>query len=231
MARKSDINFIASQKLVSKQNQSTSFEFILVISVIVLVILMGALYFMAMMSNQDLDTKINQTKGEITSAENNIARRKKVFAEFEKSTDANGDFIIIGVGSDGNPIYQYDGIEDVANSLAAELQQLKNAETSIKSQINFSSVIMQIIFFEADDNDATVNSIRFSGSEVTVEYTADDNANWDALLSAMKSSKSASGYDNTFYIGSVRSTQTTDTGSGVKFTITFTVLSDHVGQE
>src|SRR5574344_971738 len=58
MKPKNDVNFIVSQKLGQKQNQSTSVEFFMVVACIILFVVFGYMYFNIYTENLDLRNKI-----------------------------------------------------------------------------------------------------------------------------------------------------------------------------
>lgn len=233
--RKTEINFIASQKLVAKQNQSTSFEFILVVTIIILVVVMGTLYFMAIMNNKSAETDILRLNSELESINNDVEKQRGKFAEFEVATDSEGNKIILSTTLDknGNIVYTYKWltINEVATNLAKQLDNAKATSEAVQSQIDLTSTIFYIIFSEADKYGCTVMSINYNNNKVSVALLGPTIYSWseykDALL---RNTNTATGLDNTKYLKNIAGTAVNfDSTSGMyRFTITFNVISDNL---
>jgi hypothetical protein len=228
--RKNDINFIESQKLVAKQNQSTSFEFILVISVIVLVVAMGTIYGMNYMTMYGLDGKSGYA-GDIANGEKNLATAKQI----EATDSKNFNHFELYYDDNGNLQYRYSPTSTVsaaavANEYAGKVADARDATSAVSSQVDLTSAVINIIFAEAAANDCKVTSFTFSAKHVTLTLNSPTQFEWGYYKNALTASENtASGYDNSKYLKNVVSTATTQGADGrYTFKIDFDVISDTV---
>lgn len=230
--KKTEINFIASQKLITKQSQSTSFEFILVVAVMLLVVVMGTMFFMSIMNNKSAETELEMLNNELNSINKEIDKQKIKFAEFENEFDGDGNKVILSTEIDkkGNIVYKYKwlSINSVATSLAVQLENAKATADTVHLQINLTSTILYIIFSEADKYDCTITSINYTNNKVSVSLLGPTIYSWseykDALLS---NTNTATGFDNTKYLKDIAGTVVDSDPSGMfRFTVTFTIISD-----
>lgn len=234
-AKKREINFIASQKLMTKQAQSTSFEFILVIAVMLLVVVMGTMFFMSVMNNKSAESELIQLKNVLESINKDTEKQKIKFAEFEQAVDGNGDKIILSteIDKNGNIIYTYKwlSINSVATTLATQLENAKATAGDVKLQINLTSTIMEILFSEANKYDCTITSINYINNKMSISLLGPTIYSWsdykDALLDK---TNTATGLDNTKYIKEITGTNVDyDSTSGMnRFTISLIVISDNL---
>ena len=224
---KNEINFIESQKLVAKQNQSTSFEFILVISVIVLITVMFGLYMIGYNNISTLETEIKTLEGTLEQVEEENAINKLAFDRFETTIDDNGNAIITGYDDKGNPIYVWRSVEEVNADITNKLNAALQAKEELKAQIDLTSTIIRIVYAEANALNCKITSFSYSSNSVSLTLTSPTNEEWGKYKDALgKKIDTASLLNNSLYISNVQSNATSSSNGIYTFRVTFNVISD-----
>lgn len=77
--RKRNIDFIAAQKAIGKSGQSTSFEFILVVTVVVVACAMVGWYLVARSQYNTAVSDLESAKTELTNQKNTLAKNEDKF--------------------------------------------------------------------------------------------------------------------------------------------------------
>lgn len=80
--RKRNIDFIAAQKAIGKSGQSTSFEFILVVTVVVVACAMVGWYLVARSQYNTAVSDLESAKTELTNQKNTLAKNEDKFKNF-----------------------------------------------------------------------------------------------------------------------------------------------------
>ena len=112
--RKRNIDFIAAQKAIGKSGQSTSFEFILVVTVVVVACAMVGWYLVARSQYNTAVSDLESAKTELTNQKNTLAKNEDKFKNFTVVLDKNGNPVTKGTDKYGNTIYQYESLTEVA---------------------------------------------------------------------------------------------------------------------
>ncbi|MEG1791885.1 MAG: hypothetical protein RSB20_04270 [Clostridia bacterium] len=224
---KNEINFIESQKLVVKQNQSTSFEFVLIVSVVVLVAVMAMLYVMGIFNNKNAQSEIDALNAQLDEIKAENERQANIFNKFEVKLDKNGNPVFT-VDELGNKVKEYNSIEQVAMVVANQLKSAIATKDEVKSQIDLTSTVLKIVFSEAVALNCEIKSMSYTSKTMTIDATCSTMYEWGAYKDALiKSTNTVSGFNNSKYISGVVSTAVTPvTGGGYSFKITFNVIDD-----
>lgn len=236
--RKREIDFIAAQKLLGKTNQSTSFEFILVVTVFVVACGMIGWYLMARKGYNDKAAELEEVKSQIDDLQATLIKQQKNFNEYEYVYDANGNPVILKTTVDANGnvkyVYKYSTINEVAQSVANELMAAQNASEEIKGTIDLISTIYKLVYYPADNLGCRVVSFRYAGnSSVTVNLASTSSEQKIAFLRYMEGSAGiVAGYDPTKYINNAKISNESSPSyddnnvTTYTFTVTFSIISD-----
>lgn len=228
--RKREINFIASQRLMGKTKQSTSFEFILVVTVIVVACGMVGWYLYARTANAAALAEKQAAQAELESAKKQKEDNEKRFNFYQVKTDENGNQIIQSVKPDGTVIYKYDSLNDVAKEVATNLAEVQSASADIKGIIDLTSIIFVIIDTGTKNIDGCeLLSFSFTGTGTKVSINL-ESATQDGKLDYFRFMQGkddlGTSISPTKYItGAAMSGESTVDGK-YRFTISFTINSD-----
>lgn len=228
--RKRDINFIAAQKAIGKTGQSTSFEFILVVTVIVAACAMVGWYLVARSQYNDAVAELDSAKTALKNEENILKNNEKKFKEFRIKTDENGKYIVIGTNSDGSSIYEYESLTDVATKTATALANAQATSTEMKGVIDLTTTVLDMIYISAKNAACTVNEFTLSRTNITISFTAETQFAMTSYYDYLRGKSAISYYTGckvTDYISgaSISNTQPLDEGK-YAFTISCTLIND-----
>lgn len=228
--RKRDINFIAAQKAIGKTGQSTSFEFILVVTVIVVACAMVGWYLVARSQYNDAVAELDSAKTALKNEENILKNNEKKFKEFRIKTDENGRYIVIGTNSDGSSVYEYESLTDVATKTATALANAQATSTEMKGVIDLTTTVLDMIYISAKNAACTVNEFTLSRTNITVSFTAETQFDMTSYYDYLRGKSAISYYTGckvTDYIvgASISNTQPLDEGK-YAFTISCTLIND-----
>lgn len=154
---KLDLNFVESQKLGTKQNQSTSFEFIMTVAVILIIAVMGFLYYDAWDSNDKAveNTKTLKDDTDRTLKDTSTARLNELLTRYDE--------------------------------LTAQLNEQNAAKDSALLEIEVTSVHLLILYTEAHVCDVEIQSVSLSNTTLTVNCTASVSSKANDYLDALQS--------------------------------------------
>lgn len=228
--RKKEINFIAAQKAIGKTGQSTSFEFILVVTVIVAACAMVGWYLAARSQYNDAVAELDSAKTTLKNEENILKNNEKKFKEFRIKTDENGKYIVIGTNSDGSSIYEYESLIDVAKQTATALANAQATSTEMKGVIDLTTTVLDLIYISAKNAACTVNEFTLSRTNITVSFTAETQFAMTSYYDYLRGKSVISFYTGckvTDYLSgvSISNTKPLDEGK-YSFTISCTLIND-----
>ena len=175
MKPKNDVNFIVSQKLGQKQNQSTSVEFFMVVACIVLFVVFGYMYFNIYTENLDLRNKIIAIYGDdayIVNSDGKKIEPNPNAADFDPSENASLSTNKLAYYKKNADVEMYTALKAQLESLLAEIETLKRANEEANSNVELTKEHLRIIYTAADTAQVTVNGLTVSGETVTVNCTA-----------------------------------------------------------
>lgn len=228
---KREINFIAAQKMMGKAGQTTSFEFVLVVTVVIVAMAMVGWYlFQAQQYNAKLE-ELKTAKIDLANKESEKNANEKKFAEYEVAKDEFGNDIYTLVN--GKKKYQYDSITTVSTKIAEQLADAESASTELKGKIDLTSSVLQTMIYGSKYYNCTISNFTYFSTKVTAVLTAtslNDKIGYYKFMAGSIASPLT--FDPTQYVTGTQmsgETQTTDSDTGVtiyKFTLTFTVYSD-----
>ena len=214
--RKRNIDFIAAQKAMGKSGQSTSFEFILVITVVVVACAMIGWYLAARSQYNSAVEELESAKTELGNQQNMLARNEEKFKKYDYLYDKNGNREIAGTDRYGNTIYKYVSLTEVATRVATALAGAQATSEEVKSAINLTDIVIKIIFTSAEDAECTVSQITLNdGRKITVKLNGSNNQATRNYVAKLNSES------NRIYISDVEAT-----GSGADFSVSFVIISD-----
>ncbi|UKI15264.1 MAG: hypothetical protein L6V85_04920 [Clostridiales bacterium] len=141
--RKRNIDFIAAQKAMGKSGQSTSFEFILVVTVVVVACAMVGWYLVARSQYNTAVSDLESAKTELTNQKNTLAKNEDKFKNFTVMLDKNGNPVTKGTDKYGNTIYQYESLTEVATRVANALAGAQATSKEADAAINLTGTIFR----------------------------------------------------------------------------------------
>lgn len=213
--RKRNIDFIAAQKAMGKSGQSTSFEFILVVTVVVVACAMVGWYLVARSQYNTAVSDLESAKTELTNQKNTLAKNEDKFKNFTVMLDKNGNPVTKGTDKYGNTIYQYESLTEVATRVANALAGAQATSKEADAAINLTGTIFDIIFTSAQKTECKVTQFTFTSGRITLKLTGKSSQSMRNYVSAIKESGSG-------YIQSVEPSMDTATD----FSVSFDVVND-----
>lgn len=237
MKRKNEINFIAAQKMMGKTNQSTSFEFILVVTIFIVACGMVGWYMLARTNCQTAVDELAKLESELDSANGTLAKEEKSFNQYQVATDANGNPIVLSTSTDkyGNItyVYKYYTIAEIATEIGTKLAAAQAASTEAKSSIDLTSSVFKTVYYGAEALNCKVLTFSYTTAGVTLNMSCNAVEAKQEFLKYMEGGLGpVAGYEPTRYIiGAKISNESSPTFDDnnvatYKFTISFTVFSD-----
>jgi len=214
--RKRNIDFIAAQKAMGKSGQSTSFEFILVVSVVVVACAMIGWYLVARSQYNTAAADLDAARTELNNQKNTLSRNEEKFKKFQVKFDNNGNPMVSGTDRYGNAIYQYESLTEVATRVATALAGAQATSEEVKASINLTGTVFDIIFTSANKTGCTVTQFTFNNGKITLKLTGKGSQSMRNYVSAIKEN------GNDKYIANVESSMDTDT----EFSVSFDVVND-----
>ena len=202
--RKRNIDFIAAQKAMGKSGQSTSFEFILVVTVVVVACAMVGWYLVARSQYNTAVSDLESAKTELTNQKNTLAKNEDKFKNFTVMLDKYG-----------NTIYQYESLTEVATRVANALAGAQATSKEADAAINLTGTIFDIIFTSAKKTECKVTQFTFTNGRITLKLTGKGSQSMRNYVSAIKENGSG-------YIQSVEPSMDTATD----FSVSFDVVND-----
>ncbi len=213
--RKRNIDFIAAQKAMGKSGQSTSFEFILVVTVVVVACAMVGWYLVARSQYNTAVSDLESAKTELTNQKNTLAKNEDKFKKFQVKFDSNGNPMVSGTDKYGNTIYQYESLTEVATRVANALAGAQATSKEADAAINLTGTIFDIIFTSANKTECKVTQFTFTNGRITLKLTGKSSQSMGNYVSAIKENGSG-------YIQSVEPSMDTATD----FSVSFDVVND-----
>ncbi len=238
MKRKREIDFIAAQKMLGKSNQSTSFEFILVVTVFVVACGMVGWFMLARKGYNDKVAELDAAKSTLEDLNNDLTRQQKKFNEYQIETDAAGHPVWLSYkfDKDGNIVYvyKYKSINAVAQEIAEQVIKAQGAADEVKGIIDLTSTIFNLSYYPAKELGCQLKSFKYSGnSAVSLSLSSTSEDQKLKFLRFMEGkSGSIQGYDPTQHISGAKISNESapsydsDGVTTYTFTITFTIISD-----
>lgn len=215
--RKRSIDFIAAQKAMGKSGQSTSFEFILVVTVVVVACAMIGWYLIARSQYNTAAADLEAANVELNNQKNTLSKNEEKFKYFSVVLDEKGNAVSSGkVDRNGNTIYVYESLTEVAARVAEALAGAQATSNEVKGAINLTSTIFEIVFGSAHKTDCTVTRFTFNNGAITLKITGTGPQSMRDYVSAINAEGNAD------YISEVDSQMNDITD----FTVTFKVVND-----
>lgn len=213
--RKRNIDFIAAQKAMGKSVQSTSFEFILVTTVVIVACAMIGWFLLARSQYNTAISDLEAAKTELQNNKNTLSKNEEKFTKFQVVKDANGNPVVVGTDKYGNAIYKYESLTEVAKRVAESLAGAQATSEEVKSATNLTSTIFTIMFDCASRANCEITQFSFNGGLVTLKLKGADVKSMTTFVLALREN------GNNNYVSGVEAE-----GNNAEFTVKFIVIND-----
>lgn len=214
--RKRNIDFIAAQKAMGKSGQSTSFEFILVTTVVIVACAMIGWFLLARSQYNTAISDLEAAKTELQNNKNTLATNEKKYKEYKIVLDKNGNPVVLGTDKYGNAIYKYESLTEYSKRIAEALAGAQATSEEVSAATNLISTVLDIVFSCASNTNCTITQLNYTLGNMTVGVEG-DVANSNSMREFVAALKSDG---NGNYVGGVEAD-----GTYAKFSVKFTVIN------